>query len=1174
MKYRFTRTAVLFAAFAFSALSQELRGTITGVVTDPTGSQIAGAKVTVLETHTNTKVETVTDSAGQYAAPFLLPGDYDISVQFSGFKEFVRKAVHLGAGEHPRIDVSLEVGDASQTVSVTADAPLVNSENASIGQAITTKEVEDLPLNGRTPMMLASLSIGVISTGAPGSIYPFTSGGAAAWSIGGTPSQTSELLVDGSPNATWDGRLAYSPPQDAVQEVRVKAFDSDAAFGHTGGGTLNQIMKTGTNQFRGSLWEFNQPSNLTANNFFNNKNGLGNPVTHYNQYGATVGGPVILPKLYNGRDRLFWFFAWEGIKDSQPNTTFTTVPTAKERQGDFSDLLKLGSNYQLYDPYTAVLNGTTVTRSPYPNNIIPKNQLNPIALAYLQFYPLPNIANARSDGFGNYGNTANTVDDFNNEMGRLDYNLSDRHRMFFNVRRTGYLQTKNNYFQNNSTGSLLTRANWGASLDEVFTLNPTNVINVRLNFTRMGEDHPSISAGFNPTELGFPAYLAGNSQYLQLPSLSFATNSGFQNLGETGANRLPSQSVQLFGNWVKLTGSHTLKFGGDLRQYRLNTISYGNSAGNFSFSANTWVRAASNASSTVFTGQDFAEFLLGLPTGGSFDLNTYGSFYSYYWAGFFQDDWRIRRNLTLNLGIRFDRDGPYNEKYGRSVNGFDSTVASPLSAAASAAYARNPISQLPAAAFNVRGGLTFADPNNTAIYQNTSHLFSPRFGFAWTPDKFGGKTVVRGGIGMFVQAITIASLSVNGNYSTNPILAQEGYSQQTALTASNDNFVTPAATLSNPYPNGIKQPVGSSLGLATFLGQNINFLNPNMKSPYSVRFNFDIQQELAKNLMLEVAYIGNHAVHQPISVTQLNGIPRQYLSTMATRDQPLISSLTSTVPNPFAGLSTTQNGANASVAQLLANFPQFPVAVNSGSGGILVQNLNVGSSYYHALNIRVLKRFSNGLSLTTTYIHSKLIERDSWLNDSDPQPEKRISPFDHPNRFVTAFSYQLPIGRGQRYNTQSKLLEMVLGGWRVNSIYTYQTGAPLTWVNGSSTTPGDYVYFGGPLQLQNRETSTAAFDTTRFETNTANQLQYHIRTFSTTFQNIRQDGVNQLDGSILKNFTFTERSYLQLRFEAFNLINHPTFSAPNTTATNSQFGLITAQYNKPRMIQVGARIVF
>ncbi|MBV9611821.1 MAG: carboxypeptidase regulatory-like domain-containing protein, partial [Acidobacteriaceae bacterium] len=302
--------AVLYLlAVCFLLRAQEFRGTISGLVSDPSGAPIPGAQITVTETHTGTKVQTVSNSAGEYTVPFLAPGDYDVNVEAQGFKHFVRSAVHVGAGDHPVIDIPLEIGNAVQTVSVTADAPITNTENATVGQAITEKEVENLPLNGRTPLTLASLSIGVLATGQPGLIHPFDLGGAAGWSIGGSPSQVNELLVDGSPDATWDGRLAYSPPADAVQEVRVEAFDNDASFGHTGGGTINQILRNGTNDLHGSLYEFNQPDNLVANQWFSNAKGQPSPILHYNQYGLTAGGPVWIPKVFNGRNKLFWFFA-------------------------------------------------------------------------------------------------------------------------------------------------------------------------------------------------------------------------------------------------------------------------------------------------------------------------------------------------------------------------------------------------------------------------------------------------------------------------------------------------------------------------------------------------------------------------------------------------------------------------------------------------------------------------------------------------------------------------------------------------------------------------------------------------------------------------------------------------------------------------------------------------
>jgi hypothetical protein len=403
----------VFVASLFSAalFCQEFRSTISGEVTDASGSPVTGAKVVATETRTGVKTTTVTDTTGKYAMPFLAPGAYEITAQAQGFKETKRTDLALGADEHPVIDLKLQVGEVTTQVTVSGDVPLLNTDNASIGQAISTKQVEDMPLNGRTPLMLAELAIGVTPTAAPTLVHPFDLGAPAAFSLAGTPSQSSEILLDGVPDETWDGRVAYNPPVDAVQEVRVQAFDADASFGHTGGGTMNQVLKTGTNGLHGSLWEFNQPSDMVANDFFRNRAGEGLQILHFNQYGLTAGGPVVFPKLFNGRNKLFWFFTFEGLKDSQPAPTFVTVPTDAEKQGNFSALLPAGSQYQLYDPASAVMNGTIITRTPFPGNIIPQTELNPIALAYMKFYPEPNVTvGVGATGTNNFSSPATTTD--------------------------------------------------------------------------------------------------------------------------------------------------------------------------------------------------------------------------------------------------------------------------------------------------------------------------------------------------------------------------------------------------------------------------------------------------------------------------------------------------------------------------------------------------------------------------------------------------------------------------------------------------------------------------------------------------------------------------------------------------------------------------------------------
>jgi hypothetical protein len=1179
--------AVLALSVPLALFSQEFRGTISGVVTDPTGSVIPGAKVVVTETHTGTKIPAESDAAGQYTAPFLLPGDYDITVKTAGFKEAVRKGVHVGAGDHPVIDIRLEVGDTSQSIEVTADASLVNSENASLGQAITTKEVEDLPVNGRSAMSLAQLSMGVIM-GAFNNpnpvVQPYDS--TNNFSLGGTPTQSSEMLLNGGANATWDLRSAYSAPQDAVLEVRVKVLDTDAGFGHTRGGTINQILKSGTNEIRGSLFEFNQPSNLTANNFFNNRNGLGNPVTHFNQYGLAVGGPVYIPKVVNGKDKLFWFFSWENDKNSQPNTSFISVPTAAEKRGDFSQILAADGT-QLYDPYSGVLNGTNVVRTALPGNLIPTSRINPITANYLKFYPDPNVTGfsttSRPDGFDNYGTTAPSTNNANNELGRMDYNMSDKSRLSFDIHHVALYAKKNDYFQNISSGTITDREDWGGSLDEVYTINAHNILNLRANLTYIREGTSDTSVGFDPSSFGFPSYMTSNSDHLTLPYVYFSTSTAFQSLGFNQDAKKPSQTAQLAGTWTTIRGNHTLKFGADARQSRISTISYAESAGGFNFGSNSWVRASGTASTTVAMGQDMAQFLYGLPDQGFYDINTFGSWYSYFVSGFVQDDFRVKRNLTLNIGLRFDHDGPYHEKWGRTETGWDFGAANPIAPAAIAAYNQSPVTQIPVGSFQVPGGLQYQPGGHTAAYQNTSHLLSPRFGLAWTPDRFHGNTVVRSSFGMFVAPTTMAYLAQNGNYSSTPILDQEGFSQETTMTVTSNNYLSPGpATFSDPFPGGaILQPNAKGVGATTFLNQAVSFLNPQMKSPYSLRWNLGFQQSLSTNMVLEVAYIGNHSVHTPINLTQLNGIPRQYLSTLPTRDAAVNTSMTASVLSPFAGLEPgIAAGAKTTVAQLLSFYPEFPLGYTSGgfsgSGGVLEQNLNAGSSYFHSLNVRLQRRFSKGLTLTGNYIFSKLMERDSWLNDTDPQPEKRIGVFDHTHRGTLALTYQLPFGRGQRLAVQSKWVNLLAGGWNLNAIYVKQSGQPFTFMGTSSTTIGDLVYFGAPLDFNARQTNGVAFNTNAFDTKTADQFAYHIRTFSTTFSSLRGDGANELNSSLLKRFDISEtrKEYFQLRFECFNVMNRPTFQFPNLAPTNSAFGLITGQSNRSRSFQVGGRFVF
>jgi hypothetical protein len=1142
---------ILALTFAQSLLAQEFRSTITGRVTDAQNAAVPGANVTVTLLTTGARSETTTGADGLYTIPFLTPGIYRVEAEAQGFKRNVRDNFEAPTGERSSLDIQLDIGALTETVNVTAEASLLETATATMGQVIGSNQVENMPLNGRTPLVLAQLAMGVVPNSDPKFNRPFDNAGPSGFSMGGAPSQSNELLIDGAPDTTGNLRVAYNPPVDAVSEVRVHAFESDAAYGHTGGGTANVVLKSGTNDFHGSASEFNQTSALAATPFFTNAAGLPNPVTRYNQWGLTAGGPIWVPKVYNGRNRVFWFFAWEDIKDSFPEPLTTTVPTVAERNGDLSALLKVGSNYQIYDPLTGVLQGSRIMRQPLAGNIIPASRISSIAKNYLAFYPLPNQP-GNADGNNNYLANSVRADTYNGELGRLDFNVSDRHKLFWSFRHNDRIEDRNNKFKNIATGRDLGRINWGTTLDDVYTFNATTVANVRLNWSRFREYTISFGDGFNAAQLGFPSYIAAASPRIILPQLNFSQ--GFSQITTDTDGNTPFDIFQIFGDVVKIKGNHSIKMGADVRELRESNIGYGNSQGTYTFNTN-WTRGPLDNSTGAPLGQDWASFMLGLPTSGGFDINAFRTDQSKYMAVFIQDDWRLRSNLSLNLGLRFEHEFPTTERFNRSVDGFDATVASPIAAAAIAAYAAHPIPQIPPSQFKVPGGLTFAGSSQPDIYRTASHIFSPRFGFAWTPSGAGGKTVIRGGTGVFV--FPLGATGVN----------QPGYSQTTSVVPSLDSFLTPHATLSDPFPDGIQQPTGSSLGLATFLGKDITYYNPHVLNGYSYRWEVGVQRELRGRIVLEVAYVGNHAVHLAAGSTpansgnqNLNYIPKQYLSASPTRDQATIDSLSALVPNPFANLipGVGLNGTTVGRSTLLQPFPEF--------GRVFVQNANGASSYFESLNVRIEKRYSRGLSLLANYTYSKLIEKVRYLNDFDPSPEKRVATDDRPQRFVASASYELPFGASKLINLGNKWTNRLVGGWVVNGIYTWQLGAPLGW--------GNVIYFGGDIHLNPRQVNGPSFDTTRFNTNSQQQLADNIRSFPTQFGNLRGDGANNIDLSMIKNTRLSERLNFQLRFESFNAFNRVEFNNPSLSATSSGFAKITGQNNLSRTVQIGARVVW
>lgn len=1223
-------SAFLLFAGARGAEAQEFRATISGAITDSAGAVVPGARVVVRETRTGTTSQTTSDGAGQYVVPFLLPGNYTITVQAEGFQTEVHAGVLLQSQEHPIINIALHAGTVSQTVTVTGTPPLLDVANASVGQVISTQSVADLPINGRTPTTLTELAPGVITTAAPQLIHPFDNNAGNEWSIGGTPNQVSEVLLDGAPDLTLLGALAYAPTEDSVAEVSIRPFDTDASFGHTIGGVINQVTKSGTNSLHGTLYEFGQVSTFDANTYFDGRNGLPTPGFHYNQYGLTVGGPVWIPKVFNGRNKMFFFFAWEGLKDLTPATTTDTVPTAAEKTGDFSQLLTAGcggaytenasgaaicsngkvSPNQLYDPFTATSTngGKSVSRNPIPNNNLNNAAgspgLNPIALNYLKLFPAPNATSGvAADGQDNYISNAPSTDTYNNEFGRLDYNVSSRDHIFFDFRHNDRYQIKNNYFGNGITGTTLTRENFGSTLDNVFTLNSTTFFDTRLNWLVFREVHGTPAQTYSPTALGFPSSMNSSSELLQLPYINFNTGgscgsfTSYQCLGDTGSALDPTTSYQFFTDMVKVLGKHTLKVGFDGRQYRISIQNFGDSSGSFTFNSSFVTGGTSFASQTF--GGDLASFMLGLPSSGEYDLESRGDYHQYYVGTFVQDDWKATNRLTLNLGLRFDIDTPFEERLGRTVNGFNPTAA--ISYTTTPAFTGATVSSNGASysvsSINTLGGLTFPNKTNGAVYATNNGFFSPRFGFSYAADN---KTVVRGGFGIFVQPETLTNLNAAGTYSSSAYSNQQGFSAATTYVATNNNYLTAANSLSNPFPTGFIPPAGSTQGANTFLGQSISFLAPKQHDVYSERWDAGVQRSLTNSTMLEVLYVGNHAEHLPIEQQNLNATEVQYLSRNPWRNQNMSSAYGQTVTNPFKGTLPSVNGvanstgtntsSTVAFSNLLVPYPQF------GTSAVYVENQSRGQSWYESGIIDLRQRAMHGLTLTGNYSFSKLIEQDTFLNDEDGIPTRRISPFDHVHHFTVGGTYELPFGQGKAFAFGgSRLWNEVAGGWVLNSVYQFQTGAPIEFSADIPLQPGATL-----RQISNRTRNTAptgsgnpALSTNLFVTGNSTscptaggcdgsafingQFYDHYRTLPQTLSWVRQDGYNNLDASILKDFHFTEGSYFELRFETFNTLNHPIFSAPNvSSATASNFGYITSTTSNslPRQVQIGGRIVF
>jgi hypothetical protein len=1144
------------------AFGQTFQGTLRGRILDPSGNATSNAKVLITDEATKVGRGTVSNDQGEYVFTAVNPATYTLTVELPGFKKLERKGVAIETQAVVAIDLTLEIGQVSDSVNVVAETPQLQTADASTGQEIDAQKITDLPMLGRNPYFVGKLAQTVVYVANPQFSRMQDQNGNSQVSIAGGPLRTNNYLIDGISITDTNNRAVILPSPEAVQEMKVQASTFDAEVGRTGGGVFNTFLRGGTNELHGSAVGDIRETSWAADTFFGNK--AGQPVANqpFKDWAFSLGGPLVIPKVYDGRNKTFFFASEEAYRQQTGYTTELAVPTALERVGNFSQShTKSGALQVIYDPFSTNL--TTGTRTPFQNNIIPANELNSIGLQLASYYPLPNQPTPYY-GAPNYTFTGSFPNRGDQRLFKLDHEFTPwfRGSVSYIHQKTFETDYPNDIFPNVASpyqSYCCDRKIDATQANATLTPDATTVVTFRWGFNRFYSRTTQESAGFNLSALGlpqlaaitpnpaFPGIALGGSN---LTSCSYpSTNTDFADFGGGCANQDVYYSRSFNSTVSKFLGRHSLKAGFDFRTlHDAGTPAAGPTSLGFT---DVFTRANA-ASATAGTGSDLATLLLGYPTSGQMSVVANFNDFIRYYGGFVQDDFRVTPKLTLNFGIRFEYESGVQEAGNKLITGFNATVVNPLSSPA----------------LQVLGGVQYAGVGGNPT--QTGNAFSikpgPRFGFAYAVDK---NTVVRGGYGIF-WVPTFFSFQ-------NAI----GYSQNTSIIASINGNKTPADTLSNPYPNGLLQPTGTSLGLLSGVGQAITVFDPNTTSAgYVQQYSIEVQRQIPAGFVFSVGALGSHSLHLLESVSggqNIDQLNPSYLS--------LGSALTQSVPNPFYGNGGVGTVGTATVtrAQLLLPYPQYT--------SVTLANSNTGTARYYSAYFRAERRFSRGLSVLASYTWSRSMDdligqsgagASQIVAAAGPQNaynlngEWSLSTFDTPNRFTTAITYELPFGKGKPFLQNNHFLDYVVGGWSVNAFNVIQTGYPLnvTQTNNNSV-------IGASVQRPNATgtspgTSGSAEDRLNDWLNPLAFSSAPAYTFGniSRFLNVRGPGLFNLDFSLFKTFSIRERVKAQFRAEALNATNTPYFSTPNTNISSSSFGVITSQANYPRLLQVGVRVTF
>lgn len=1245
--YLMTVIALGCAFFPSKAAAQQITATVTGTITDQNGAIVPDAAVTVTSIETGLAKNTTTNNSGNYTVTFLQPGTYNITVNKSGFEQTVRENIKLEVAQTASVDVTLGVTGQQVTVEVGSESPILQTETSNLETTVEQKLIEDLPSSERNVFSFVNLVPGTIDTNiALGN--PTGGIGSSAnrnffdsnFAVNGGRASTNDVLLDGVTNTIGDfNGVTISPPQDAVREFKVISGVAPAEYGRTGGGIVTISSKSGTRKFHGALYEYFQDGNLNANGFQRNRLSqarINDQLKH--QFGGAIGGPLYIPNFGEGTPggfarqlaKTFFFANYEARREQNPYTRTLTLPTLRMRNGDFGELLtgapRTGQTNadgtpalfgQLYNPFGALVGGK---RAAFANNNL-SNLPNcpatgtrttackdPVALAFLQYLPLPNQPGL----INNFLYSGTSEFDRNIFAARVDHTVSERQSFFVRFSYERRSTVPPNFFGTAATAvSSVTDRFSNTTFNHVYSITPTLINNFRYGFTRAAALQGPSNLGFNPTSLGLPSYLAANAPILLFPT--FTIGGGAE--GTTPAGEITGGFIGGSGNdqardthnasdsLTYVRGSHTFRAGAEYRLYRFYPFQFLTPDGSFSFNrfATRGPTPALAAGSAVeATGSSFASFLLGIPSGITQEVVQPISIYHHYGAGYIQDDWKIRRDLTLNLGLRYDFETPTASPQNQ-ITTFDPNAPSILQGRLNLANLDPAVAALNPNIRNLTGSISF--PEDSPQSKTNKNRFAPRIGFAYSYDN---KTTLRGGIGMFYLPISLEATTAVGVNFTN---TQSQTGLDTAQVSANTIF------LNDPFRiAGLQGAVGNTQGPYTRLGNTVaGAVEPVRENPYNMAYNLVLSRELRKNLVLDIAYVGSRGRNLPSRDINLNQLSPDALAyARANFNQPntcganacatVTAFLAQAVANPFAGLnsaatpiSTQITGATIPRAQLLRRFPQYTTVTSARP--------QIGRSDYNALQVSFQKRFSKGWSALVNYTFSKLLDTGGVGNGAsftDPTNAEDIFNFDEeysystldvPHRITVSSTYELPFGKGKMFGKEwSGATNLLLGGWQVSGTGVYQTGAPLTITNATAFAGGGSVLtsVGNSQRRPNIVSGVQPRYDNIGELVRNNQSIFNPAAFSApsdalfeygnaarTYNNIRRDNYKNIDLSIIKNFNFNEgKRKAQIRGEFLNAFNTVVFGTPGTQVNSNTFGIITTQGNRPRIIQLVGRFTF